>query len=169
MVVLRGVRRIDAVERAVVSSGRRRQGGPHSGPPYWEERGWSRSRDQFTGRYLAAGRAFEGRVDGEVFMIRRPPNELRRHEHWPCFHYRGEGWYSIHFTAPPRDVGSGLMSIERILSEALAGRPRPRRRVHTMNARRPEARAVFTGGIMRYLLGLLLEALERHAHRIESR
>jgi len=55
------------------------------------------------------------------FYVFQPPREMEHHSHWACFQERGSGWYEVHMSRQPRDVGSGIMGIERILHDALEG------------------------------------------------
>ena len=48
-----------------------------------------------------------------------PSNEIRRHSHWVCFQHRGNDWYVVHMAKRmPKDVSSGIMTIERLITEA---------------------------------------------------
>jgi hypothetical protein len=53
------------------------------------------------------------------FYICNPPENLKRHSHWPCFSGQGNGWYSVHFRRMPKDLDSGVMEIERIICESM--------------------------------------------------
>lgn len=94
--------------------------------PYWQERGWTRDGTRYTGSYRTANGSFYGYAD-EVrrgsfrFFVFQPPAQLEHHSHWSCFQNRGEGWFEVHMARQPRDVSSGVMSIERILHEAMEG------------------------------------------------
>lgn len=94
---------------------------PRATAPYWQEQGWVERNSSLSGYYSAARRRFEGRVElpGGNYFIRHPPQELRRHSHWPCFQYQRDGWYRLHFATRPRDPSSGILAIERMLHEAL--------------------------------------------------
>ncbi|MGA2435528.1 MAG: hypothetical protein ABSG25_09605 [Bryobacteraceae bacterium] len=92
--------------------------------PYWQQQGWTQSGNRYSGSYQTAFGAFQGIADEHGrgffrFYVHQPPREMERHGHWACFQNRGEGWYEVHMARMPRDIGSGIMSIERILSEAL--------------------------------------------------
>jgi hypothetical protein len=56
--------------------------------------------------------------DGFDFYIINPPPPVRRS---PCFHDEGDGWYWVHWhtDTAPRTVCSGLMGIEKKLTELL--------------------------------------------------
>ena len=47
-----------------------------------------------------------------------PSDEILRHSYWTCFQHRGNDWYLIHMGKKLRDVGSGIMTIERLIAEA---------------------------------------------------
>jgi len=94
--------------------------------PYWQERGWTKSGDRYTGSYRTVHGSFFGCAE-EIsrgffrFYVYQPPKEMENHSHWTCFQNRDGGWYEVHMARMPRDVSSGIMSIERILHEALEG------------------------------------------------
>lgn len=95
--------------------------------PYWQERGWARSGNRYTGNYQTRRGAFQGYAEQRGpsffrFYILHPPEQLSRHSHWACFIDRGGGTYEIHLSRQPADVGSGILVIERLLSEALQQR-----------------------------------------------
>jgi hypothetical protein len=91
--------------------------------PYWQERGWARQGNIYTGSYQTAYTAFWGHITehrgGRVeFLLHNPSDEIRSHSHWVCFQHRGNNWYLVHMTKQPRDVSSGILTIERLLTEA---------------------------------------------------
>jgi hypothetical protein len=47
-----------------------------------------------------------------------PSDEIRRHSHWVCFQHRGNDWYVVHMARMPKDVSSGILTIERLITEA---------------------------------------------------
>lgn len=92
----------------------------------WEMQGWTRVRGQLNGHYKAP----QGSVAGYIrqpdsprpqFFIQNPPQALRRHDHWCCFHPAGAGVYSIHFSPAPQHPDQGILAVERVLNEALGG------------------------------------------------
>jgi hypothetical protein len=91
--------------------------------PYWQERGWTRNGNTYTGTYQTRYGAFWGEI-GEhsasdiEFFLYMPSDEIRRHSHWVCFQHRGNDWYLVHMGKCPKDVGSGLLTIERLITEA---------------------------------------------------
>lgn len=91
--------------------------------PYWQERGWSRIGNRYTGSYQTPYAAFQGWIEQErsgriSFCLYTPSREIRNGSHWTCFQHRGNDWYLIHMAREPRDVSSGIMTIERLLMEA---------------------------------------------------
>lgn len=91
--------------------------------PYWQERGWTRQGNTYNGNYQTGYAAFYGQIvehrGGQIdFLLYNPSNEIRNHSHWTCFQYRGNDWYLVHMGRQPRDVSSGLMTIERLITEA---------------------------------------------------
>ena len=91
--------------------------------PYWQERGWTRSDNTYTGNYQTAYAAFEGWIEqdrsGQInCFLRHPSAEIRSHNHWVCFQHRGQDWYLVHMGRQPKDVSSGIITIERLITEA---------------------------------------------------
>ena len=94
--------------------------------PYWQERGWTRQGNQYSGSYQTPYGAFSGWIehrggDNINFFIYDPPNALREHSHWTCFQERDQGWYLVHMSRRPSDVSSGILTIERLITEAFRG------------------------------------------------
>jgi hypothetical protein len=94
--------------------------------PYWQERDWTRNGTRYTGSYRTVHGSFYGTIDEPSrgffhFFVYQPPQQMEHHSHWTCFQNRGDGWYEVHMARMPRDVSSGIMSIERILHESLEG------------------------------------------------
>jgi hypothetical protein len=89
--------------------------------PYWRERGWVEWDGHLLGYYRAGGAKVEGKVDlrEQKYFIRHPPQALRRHPRWHCFSHIGDGWFSLHFAVAPRDEGSGILYVERLLHESM--------------------------------------------------
>jgi hypothetical protein len=44
--------------------------------------------------------------------------ELQRSSHWSCFTPRGRNAYQVHMSTRPKDVSSGILTIERLITEA---------------------------------------------------
>jgi hypothetical protein len=91
--------------------------------PYWQERGWTRQGNIYSGNYQTPYVAFQGWIEqqrsGHIdFYLYNPSQQIRSHSHWTCFQHRGNDWYLVHMGREPRDVGSGIMTIERLITEA---------------------------------------------------
>ena len=91
--------------------------------PYWQEHGWTQNGNQFSGSYQTPYVAFQGWIEQERsghinFYLYQPSDEIRRHSHWTCFQHRGNDWYLIHMGRQPKDVSSGIITIERLITEA---------------------------------------------------
>jgi len=91
--------------------------------PYWQQRGWTRQGDTYNGSYQTPYGAFWGQTTahrgGHIdFLLYRPSPEIQRHSHWTCFQHRGNDWYLVHMARQPRDVSSGIITIERLITEA---------------------------------------------------
>jgi hypothetical protein len=91
--------------------------------PYWQQRGWTRHNQIYRGSYQTPYTAFWGEITehrgGHIdFLLYQPSNEIRSHSHWTCFQHRGNDWYLIHMGRQPKDVSSGIITIERLITEA---------------------------------------------------
>ena len=91
--------------------------------PYWQERGWTRQNQTYRGTYQTLYAAFWGEITehrgGHIdFLLYQPSEEIRSHSHWTCFQDRGHDWYLIHMGRQPKDVSSGIITIERLITEA---------------------------------------------------
>jgi hypothetical protein len=91
--------------------------------PYWQEAGWIRERNTYNGSYHTRYAAFVGYIEehrgGHIeFYLYNPSGEIRRSSHWACFQHRGNDWYFVHMGKRPKDVSSGIMTIERMITEA---------------------------------------------------
>ncbi len=91
--------------------------------PYWRQRGWVRQGNSYRGNYQTGFAAFMGSVTEHAgphfdFFLYRPSAQIRNHSHWTCFVDRGGGWYQVHMSRQPTDVGSGILAIEHLISEA---------------------------------------------------
>lgn len=91
--------------------------------PYWQERGWTRKKNEYTGAYRTPYGSFFGHIEDAgfsqiTFLIYAPSEEIRRHSHWVCFAPRGGDWFMVHMERRPQDVSSGIIAIERLITEA---------------------------------------------------
>ena len=94
--------------------------------PYWQERGWQRNGRVLTGSYQTRYGSFQGSIEersaGHIdFFLYSPSREIRGHSHWVCFQHRGNDWYLVHMGRAPKDVSSGILTIERLITEAYEG------------------------------------------------
>ncbi len=91
--------------------------------PYWEERGWTRQGNTYSGNYQTRYGAFQGWIEqdrsGRIhFYLRAPSDAIRSHGHWTCFQHRNDDWFLIHMGREAKDVSSGIMIIEQLIREA---------------------------------------------------
>jgi hypothetical protein len=91
--------------------------------PYWQERGWTRTGNRYTGSYQTPYAAFQGWIEqehsGQInFYLYNPSDAIRYHSHWTCFQHRGNDWYLVHMAREPKDASSGIITIERLITEA---------------------------------------------------
>jgi hypothetical protein len=95
---------------------------------YLKQQGWALAllgKDtQWQGYYRTRYGSFKGRVVASAsppsFYVYKPPETLKlKHPHSACFNSQGNGWFSVHFKRPPGDPDSGVMAIERILTESI--------------------------------------------------
>jgi hypothetical protein len=94
--------------------------------PYWQERGWRREGETYVGSYQTPFGSFRGLIEdrgwGHVrFYLRDAPEEVRRSGHWACFQPRLGKGYHVHMARAPQDVSSGIITIERLITEAFHG------------------------------------------------
>lgn len=91
--------------------------------PYWQERGWTRNGNRYVGAYQTQYGAFRGEIiehrrSDIDFFLYQPSDAIRQHSHWACFQERQNGWFLIHMGRRPKDVSSGILTIERLVAEA---------------------------------------------------
>ena len=92
--------------------------------PYWRERGWVCEGNVYHGVYQTPFGGFQGLVEDRGwgkdlrFYMFNPPRAVRRSSHWACFSPRGEKGFHVHMGVRPKDVSSGILTIEQLLSEA---------------------------------------------------
>lgn len=96
--------------------------------PYYKEKGWRENGRFVKGWFRCPYGAWRGLIEKTPsgrykFYIFNPPAELRKHSHWQCFHYTGDGEkYFIHFSNDSQSIDGGIMSIQRILHESMQNR-----------------------------------------------
>lgn len=111
----------------------------------WDEKGWHERQERglrvYTGFYRVLHRQsgqfreYAGRVHVQgrqvTPWIADPPAELARHPKAPCFRIddrlpwtreAGITWFRAHWYKPAENVDEGILSVERVLDEALNGR-----------------------------------------------
>jgi hypothetical protein len=99
--------------------------------PLWQKLGWrvnAGNKYQFIGEYRFRDRKkeesyrWEGAIQTGPYefkvYIRNPPSALQRHEHWRCFNYAGEGWFSVHFINPLDGLDDAILNVQRLIAEA---------------------------------------------------
>jgi hypothetical protein len=102
----------------------------------WDERGWTRrsegGTETFEGFYQVNHRKrgqllrFRGRIQvsgrtGQKISvyILNPPPEVKSHRHGPCFQLLRDGWFSLHWSRPARNVDDAILYLEKVLDESL--------------------------------------------------
>ena len=95
--------------------------------PYWQERGWVRRGDTYRGTYQTPYGSFQGIVEDRMWNDLRyymfdPPTALRQSSHWACFQPRGAKGFHVHMAQRPGDVSSGILTIERLITDAFEGK-----------------------------------------------
>ena len=93
---------------------------------YMEKMGWqlytSTTLPEWRGYFRTKFGSYKGSIIASTppkFYIHNPPKGLKeRHSHRACFAPTECGWYSVHFSIVPKDLDSGVIKLERILSEA---------------------------------------------------
>lgn len=94
--------------------------------PYWQERGWRRDGDTYVGTYQTPYGSFRGLIEDRGwgylrFYMLEPPLAVQNSGHWACFQPRGRKGYHVHMARKPGDISSGILSIERLITEAHGG------------------------------------------------
>ena len=100
--------------------------------PYLIEKGWRKFKDSYMGYFETDYGAWGGIIDESyfnnyVFYIVNPPKALKESSHWDCFRNKGNGTYSIHFSKKPEDMSSGILTIEKLITESFKNPPRRRK------------------------------------------
>jgi len=90
--------------------------------PYWRERGWKRTVWTYKGNYVTPYGAFTGWISQPSitdiqFYIQHPPACVFDSSHAGCFQPRGKDWFFVHMYRRPKDVSSGIVTIERLLAD----------------------------------------------------
>jgi hypothetical protein len=95
--------------------------------PYHVERGWKKNSGIHRGYYRCRLGAFKGEIEERVngdykFFIYNPPKEVLTGHHKPCFTDNGNNRYHIHFVIDAKNIDSGVMAVERLLTESFQRR-----------------------------------------------
>jgi hypothetical protein len=95
--------------------------------PYWQVRGWAWHNGTYLGNYQTRFGAFQGLIEdrgqGDLrFYMLDPPQEVRSGSHWNCFQPRERKGFLVHMATKPWDVSSGIMAIERLITNAFEGK-----------------------------------------------
>lgn len=90
--------------------------------PYWRERGWKRTGWTLKGNFVTPYGAFTGWISQPgitdiQFYIQHPPTCIFDSPHATCFQPRGNEWFFIHMYRRPGDISSGILTIERLLTD----------------------------------------------------
>ncbi|MBI5806285.1 hypothetical protein HZA73_09585 [candidate division TA06 bacterium] len=94
-----------------------------SGLPYWMKAGWFQTNDGYNGWYRTKYGSWKGYIhrdyqDSYSYFIIDPPSEVKNGSHGACFSHRGNGKYQVHFSVKPTDIGDGILTVERLISES---------------------------------------------------
>lgn len=92
--------------------------------PYHVERGWRKNASVHQGYFRCRLGAFKGEVEKRCngdykFYIFNPPDEVLTGSHKACFTPHGNGRFHIHFGTNSNNLDSGIMAVERLLSQSL--------------------------------------------------
>ena len=91
--------------------------------PYWQERDWKRSGFTYRGKYVTPYGAYSGMASQQSsyeiqFLIKDPPECVLESDHGGCFLPHGDGrWYSIHMSRKPKDISSGILTVELLITD----------------------------------------------------
>ena len=90
-----------------------------------QQRGWQRTKDGWAGPYATRHGTWPGTIhkagDTLRVYIRNPPDALRRHHKWHCFHKHDDsGWFSMHLSINPvdGDPNAVIRYCEQIITES---------------------------------------------------
>jgi hypothetical protein len=91
--------------------------------PYWQQRGWKKNGSNYWGYYRTRWGSWEGHAVRHSkraieFTIKKPPDKLINGCHKHCFILTGKGLYKVHFDTRPKDVDSGIISVEKCIEES---------------------------------------------------
>lgn len=120
----RGAAQVAAPAQVLLPGNRGKAIGSYKSNKYWEDQGWKYSGYELNGYYRTYYGAFRGRIQLSNSGLHRyyifsPPPQLKKHPHWACFVYKGDDMYWVHFSTEPKNVDTGIVTIETIIREAL--------------------------------------------------
>lgn len=95
--------------------------------PYWQENGWTRTKKGYQGHYRTNHGKWQGFIQenykgNHSFYIFNPPAEVKKGSHGSCFFHIGDGIHLVHFNKNPKDVSSGIVTIENVISRSFSGK-----------------------------------------------
>ncbi|TVM03339.1 MAG: hypothetical protein CV087_05590 [Candidatus Brocadia sp. WS118] len=95
--------------------------------PFHRERGWKNNAGIYRGYFRCRFGAFKGEIEERAneeykFYILNPPTEVLIGAHKACFTSTGNGRFHIHFGINSNNLDSGIMAVERLLSQSLQRR-----------------------------------------------
>jgi len=95
--------------------------------PYWKENGWVRVRNGYQGYYKTDYGKWRGLIQENYkgnysFFIIDPPEKIMKSTHGPCFFDLGDEVHTVHFDKAPKDVSSGIVIVEKTISQAFSGK-----------------------------------------------
>ena len=94
-------------------------------PTERETRGWKNvGGGAYRGLFVTKKGSFWGFATKEFdqtikIYIYAPPQQLRRHPKWGCFHPVKPGWFEVHISPKPKSIDAAILKVENMLSEAL--------------------------------------------------
>jgi hypothetical protein len=76
----------------------------------------------YRGNYQTRYGAYQGWIEQKSphnisFYILDPPDEVLESSHGPCFQPVNGNWFHVHMSTRPKDIGSGIAGIERLITD----------------------------------------------------
>lgn len=92
-------------------------------PLYWQKNGWLKRGSYYEGFYKTGFGKWRGSIrenykNNYTFYILDPPDEVIDGKHGPCFFFLNDELYFIHFKHEPIDISSGIMAVEKVISDS---------------------------------------------------
>ena len=90
---------------------------------YWQKSGWLKRGNHYEGFYKTGFGKWRGSIRENYkgnysFYISDPPDEVLDGEHGACFFFLNGTLYFIHFEHEPNDISSGIMAVEKVISNS---------------------------------------------------